>query len=206
MSRHNALCAPSISIVAALSLAALLVVNGTVRAAEADLTLLGDWRFDEGGGDVAGDSSGHGNDGEILGATWVKGKFGTALHFGGRDAYVTVPAVARARRVSGTHGRGLGVLGARVASIPISSPAEPGAPADSCSSSRTTIAASGWASRPDAAAASKDWTETSASLVQFTPGQLVPRGSDVQASARADVCQRESRGDRQLGLPHWILG
>ncbi len=69
------------------------------EAEQADKTLLGDWRFDEGGGDVAGDSSGHGNDGEIRGADWVKGKFGTALHFGGRDAYVTIPGIASAGRI-----------------------------------------------------------------------------------------------------------
>ena len=43
---------------------------------------------------MAGDSSGHGNDGEIRGAEWVRGKFGTALHFGGREAYVTIPGLA----------------------------------------------------------------------------------------------------------------
>ena len=63
------------------------------EAERADPTLLGDWRFDEGGGDVAGDSSGHGNDGELHGAAWVQGKFGTALHFGGREAYVSVPGI-----------------------------------------------------------------------------------------------------------------
>ena len=86
-----------IGIVAALASAHLLTVPAPATAAEverADKTLLGDWRFDEGGGDVASDSSGHGNDGEIHGADWVKGKFGTALHFGGRDAYVSIPGIA----------------------------------------------------------------------------------------------------------------
>jgi hypothetical protein len=84
-------------IVAALARPSLLGIKAPVMAAAAeqpDKALLGDWRFDEGGGDVARDSSGHGNDGEIRGATWVKGKFGTALHFGGRDAYVTIPGIA----------------------------------------------------------------------------------------------------------------
>ncbi|MBI2299825.1 MAG: LamG domain-containing protein [Armatimonadetes bacterium] len=55
---------------------------------------MGDWRFDEGAGDVVADRSGQGNDGEIHGAEWVRGKFGTALHFGGHDAYVTLPGPA----------------------------------------------------------------------------------------------------------------
>ena len=86
-----------IGIVAALASLCLLGISAPAVAAEAkpmDKTLLGDWRFDEGAGDVAGDTSGHGNDGEIHGADWVKGKFGTALHFGGHDAYVSIPAIA----------------------------------------------------------------------------------------------------------------
>jgi len=47
--------------------------------------------FDEGAGDVVKDASGHGNDGEILGAEWVNGKDGSALEFNGADAYVEVP-------------------------------------------------------------------------------------------------------------------
>lgn len=47
--------------------------------------------FDEGSGDVAKDISGHGNDGEIIGAEWVQGKDGGALGFNGADAYVEVP-------------------------------------------------------------------------------------------------------------------
>ncbi len=95
MYRPSVLCV--IAIVAALASPNLLAVKAPAMAAEAenaDKALLGDWRFDDGGGDVASDSSGHGNDGEIHGADWVKGKFGTALHFAGHDAYVSIPAVA----------------------------------------------------------------------------------------------------------------
>ncbi len=60
----------------------------------ADDGLLGHWSFDEGQGDVAIDRSGHDNDGEIAGARWVRGKFGTALRFNGHSAYVTVPEIA----------------------------------------------------------------------------------------------------------------
>jgi len=44
--------------------------------------LVGYWKFDEGKGDVATDSSGNGNDGKIIrGPEWVDGKFGKALKF-----------------------------------------------------------------------------------------------------------------------------
>ncbi len=45
--------------------------------------LVGWWRFDEGSGTIAGDSSGNGNNGTIYGATWVAGKYGQALSFDG---------------------------------------------------------------------------------------------------------------------------
>ena len=46
------------------------------------------WRFDEGSGTAAGDSSGYGNSGKIYGATWVTGKYGGALSFDGTTNYV----------------------------------------------------------------------------------------------------------------------
>ena len=83
--------------IATMAIVKLFAV-GTLAAApeanSADKFLLGDWRFDDARGDVAADSSGHGNDGEIHGAEWVKGKFGTALHFAGHDTYVSVPGIA----------------------------------------------------------------------------------------------------------------
>ena len=56
--------------------------------------LLGHWRFDDVQGDIAIDHSGQGNDGEVWDATWVRGKFGTALAFDGSGAHVRVPEVA----------------------------------------------------------------------------------------------------------------
>jgi hypothetical protein len=47
----------------------------------ADLIL--HWKFDEGSGDIAHDSSGNGHDGTIEGATWAVGKIGPCLEFGG---------------------------------------------------------------------------------------------------------------------------
>ncbi len=46
------------------------------------------WKFDEGSGNTLGDSSGHGFDGTIYGATWVTGKYGKALSFDGTNDYV----------------------------------------------------------------------------------------------------------------------
>jgi hypothetical protein len=55
--------------------------------------LVGWWRFDEGSGTVAGDSSGNGNNGTLQGTptpNWVAGKFGDALQFDGSQNYVQV--------------------------------------------------------------------------------------------------------------------
>jgi hypothetical protein len=59
--------------------------------------LVGHWRFDEGVGDVANDSSGNGRTGFAAGPgwTWVPGEFGGAIHFSGVD-YVTVGGLPRA--------------------------------------------------------------------------------------------------------------
>jgi len=54
-------------------------------------SLIGLWLFDEGEGEVLKDLSGNGNDGQIVGAKWVGGKFGKALEFNG-SGYVEVPA------------------------------------------------------------------------------------------------------------------
>ncbi|MEN6333642.1 MAG: LamG-like jellyroll fold domain-containing protein, partial [Phycisphaerales bacterium] len=45
----------------------------------------------EGAGTVAGDSSRNGNNGALMGPTWVPGVFGSALKFDGVDDYVSVP-------------------------------------------------------------------------------------------------------------------
>jgi hypothetical protein len=50
--------------------------------------LVGWWRFDEGTGSVASDSSENENTGTISGATWVDGKYGGALSFNGVNNYV----------------------------------------------------------------------------------------------------------------------
>jgi len=49
------------------------------------------WKFDEGSGVTAADSSGNGNDGAIFGPAWTTGKVGQALNFDGVDDYVRIP-------------------------------------------------------------------------------------------------------------------
>ncbi len=52
-------------------------------------TVVGIWLFDEGGGDVAIDSSGNGNDGTLNGPEWTnESKFGGALEFNGAGSYI----------------------------------------------------------------------------------------------------------------------
>jgi len=54
--------------------------------------LVGYWRFDEGQGTIASDSSGNGLDGTLRGnPTWVPGVVGGALQFNGTTDYVEVP-------------------------------------------------------------------------------------------------------------------
>ena len=51
-------------------------------ALSAEEGLIGYWKFDEGKGDVAADSSGNKNDGKLIRSPeWVDGKFGKALKF-----------------------------------------------------------------------------------------------------------------------------
>jgi hypothetical protein len=53
---------------------------------------LGHWKFDEGSGTTAKDSSGKNNNGRLVGAPqWVDGKLGKALSLDGVDDYVEVP-------------------------------------------------------------------------------------------------------------------
>jgi hypothetical protein len=55
-------------------------------------TCVGIWLFDESEGDIVADSSGKGNDGQLMGdPAWVDGKFGSALEFDGAGSHVSVP-------------------------------------------------------------------------------------------------------------------
>ncbi|MFH0983674.1 MAG: LamG-like jellyroll fold domain-containing protein [Planctomycetota bacterium] len=66
----------------ALALATVPAI-GLGRPAHGDITYNGFWQLDEGQGSIAHDSSGHGNDGTIYGATWTTGYMGGGLHFRG---------------------------------------------------------------------------------------------------------------------------
>src|SRR3989339_1123088 len=53
--------------------------------------LVGEWKFDEGSGTVAGDSSGSNNAGTLINSPeWVAGKVGNGLQFDGTNKYVSV--------------------------------------------------------------------------------------------------------------------
>ncbi len=61
-----------------------MALTGTARA-----ELVAQWRFDDGSGTTAADSSGNGNDGVLEGgATWVAGQLGGAIQFDGSSARV----------------------------------------------------------------------------------------------------------------------
>ena len=67
-------------------LALSVALTGTTKA-----ELVGWWRFDEGSGTVAHDTSGNGNDGTFNGdPQWVSGFMGGALEFDGVDDYVAI--------------------------------------------------------------------------------------------------------------------
>jgi hypothetical protein len=61
-------------------------------AVNASAELVGYWKFDEGSGTIAADSSAHGNDGALSGnVTWVDGQVGGALDFDGSGSFVEIP-------------------------------------------------------------------------------------------------------------------
>jgi concanavalin A-like lectin/glucanase superfamily protein len=77
-------------ICASLVFICLMMANISDAKVDPD-TIVGMWLFDEGNGDTIKDSSGNGDDGEINGAKWVEGMFGTALEFNGSTDAVACP-------------------------------------------------------------------------------------------------------------------
>jgi hypothetical protein len=75
------------------SLASPYTFSFTTAAVALDPSLVGLWHFDEVSGNTVIDSSGHGNDGTVYGATLVDSKFGLgkALSFDGVNNYVEIP-------------------------------------------------------------------------------------------------------------------
>lgn len=71
-------------------MAATASPENSVAVSASGKTAVGYWKFDEGYGSAAHDSSPQKNDGIISGATWSNsGKFGKALNFDGSDDYIT---------------------------------------------------------------------------------------------------------------------
>ena len=75
--------------------AGIAIHGGQVQLGENEIVSDGNtsalWHFNEGEGNVLGDSSGNGNDGVIHGANWTEGVMGGALEFDGEDDYVKIP-------------------------------------------------------------------------------------------------------------------
>ena len=71
---------------------ALLGVSGVGTARAQVSGLVAHWTLDEGSGATAGDVSGNGNAGALVGPTWTAGQMGGALRFDGD--YVDVPDAA----------------------------------------------------------------------------------------------------------------
>ncbi len=67
-----------------------VVLLGLTLTSVSDAALVGWWKFDDGSGDIARDSSGHGYHGTITDPLWVEGHYGGALNFEG-TSYVDVP-------------------------------------------------------------------------------------------------------------------
>ncbi len=77
------------SFICVLGLVNTSVVSGVDL--DTDPALVGWWKFDEGSGSTAADSSGNGNDGTLNGPVeWVEGHDGSALSFNGPYNYVLV--------------------------------------------------------------------------------------------------------------------
>ena len=83
----------ALTLIIAATTTLILQNNQTTQAAllNPHPGLIAWWNFDEGSGTIAGDMSGNGNIGTLNGATWVSGKYETALIFDGATNYVNVP-------------------------------------------------------------------------------------------------------------------
>ena len=86
-------------VVVCASLIVISLILTGISDAKVDLnTAVGMWLFDEGSGNIAKDSSGNGNDGQLTnGPKWVQGRFVRALEFDGKDDYVKISSSASLR-------------------------------------------------------------------------------------------------------------
>jgi len=71
-----------------LTIITILTVLSPGAVAEQPAGLLAEWRFDEGSGNIAKDTSGNGHDGAVHGASWVKLDQGYAISVDGVDDYI----------------------------------------------------------------------------------------------------------------------
>jgi hypothetical protein len=71
----------------AVAIVGLMVILTGLATASVKADVLALWLFDEGSGNTAEDNTDNGSDGAITNATYVPGKYGTALKFDG-DGYV----------------------------------------------------------------------------------------------------------------------
>ncbi len=78
-------------VVVIFGLAIALLMTGYSHAFKSNIVAA--WTFEEGTGKIAGDITGNGNDGDLIGGVdWVAdGRFGGALSFDGSSGYVEVP-------------------------------------------------------------------------------------------------------------------
>ena len=67
------------------------IAGALALSSQANSDLVGHWKFEEGSGNTAYDSSAYGNNGTIYGATYVPGFNGLGLSFDGQDDSVLVP-------------------------------------------------------------------------------------------------------------------
>ncbi|MBL7186510.1 MAG: LamG domain-containing protein [Phycisphaerae bacterium] len=77
-----------------ICMASIALVVGLMMASTTRADLVGQWKFDEGSGTTAYDSSGNGHDGTLVGgAAWTPdGRFGGGLELDGTSGYVSVPS------------------------------------------------------------------------------------------------------------------
>ena len=78
---------PILFFLALIVLSAFFVISGQAKVSEVDLSsAVGIWLFDEGAGSATADLSEKGNHATLVkNPKWVKGKFGQALEFNGKD-------------------------------------------------------------------------------------------------------------------------
>ncbi len=68
-----------------------VVLAAVLFAGAANAELVAHWTFDDGGGNVAQDSTANANDGTIYNGSWASGVLNGALQFDGSSTYAVVP-------------------------------------------------------------------------------------------------------------------